>query len=230
MAFNTADYDAYVALGDPDAAPLWQWQVWQRFLPAIDPLIGAARGKPAVRSIQYLPDRAGTVKFGRLGWKEADHQRWSHGSPANNAASMSWSFLNLEVWAPAWTVCVREDSAPDVFLSVANEALGGGYGGGLLFNPVVVFAVVSALAVKLPSEVTAAVSALHELTAARFVGYKGRPWGRAIGSGGFTDSIQDLVVSGLFKPGPRHKGTVGPHLFSGDWEPVSVEGPGRIFP
>src|SRR5438309_1099122 len=72
MAFHTADYDAYVVLGDPAAAPLWRWKVWQRFLPAIDPVIHAARGKPAVRSIQYLPDQAGVVKFGRLGWKEAD--------------------------------------------------------------------------------------------------------------------------------------------------------------
>lgn len=52
MAFHTADYDAYVVLGDPAATPLWQWNAWQQFLPAIDPLIKAARGKPAVRSTQ----------------------------------------------------------------------------------------------------------------------------------------------------------------------------------
>ena len=70
MAFHAADYDAYVALADPNAAPLWSWKVWQRFLPAIDPLIQAARGNPAVRSTQYLPNRAGVVRFGRLGLEE----------------------------------------------------------------------------------------------------------------------------------------------------------------
>src|SRR4051812_26041990 len=120
MAFHTADYDVYVVLGDPNTPPLWNWKVWQRFLPAIDPLIQAARGKPAVRSGQFLPNRAGEVKFGRLGWKESDHQKWTHGSPANQQASKSWSFLDLEVWAPPWTACEREDRSPDLFLSVLN--------------------------------------------------------------------------------------------------------------
>jgi hypothetical protein len=223
MAFHTADYDTYVFLGNPKAAPLWLWKVWQRFLPAIDPLIQAARGKPAVRTTQYLPNQAGEVKFGRLAWKESDHQKWSHGSPTNKEASKSWSFLRLEVWVPAWTVCEREHLAPDVFLGIANESLGGGYRQELLFNPVVVFAVVSKLAQQQPSEVSAVVSALPQLVSAKFVGYQRRPWGRALGSVGFTNSIQDLAVSGLFKPGPRHKGEVSSHLFAEKWEPIYAE-------
>jgi hypothetical protein len=224
MAFHTAAYDTYIVLGDPAAAALWHWKVWKRFSPAIDPLIQAARGKPAVRSTQYLPNRAGEVKFGRLGWKESDHQKWSHGSPTNKEASESWSFLSLEVWAPVWTVCERENLAPDVFLSIADESLGGGYCQDLMFNPVVVFAAVSAFAQGHPSAVSAVVSALRELTAAKLVGYQRRPWGKALGSVGFTNSIQDLAVSGLFKPGPRHKGEFGFHLFADRWEPVSAEG------
>jgi hypothetical protein len=224
MAFHIADYDAYVVLGDPDAAPLWRWEVWRRFLPSIDPLIHASRGKPAVRSTQYLPNQAGEVKFGRLGWKEADHQKWCHGSPANKGVSKSWSFLSLEAWAPAWTVCERENLAPDVFLSIADESLGGGFRKDLLFNPVVILAVVSELARRQPTEVAAAVSALRELGSAKLVGYQRRPWGKAFGSAGFTNSIQDLAVSGLFKPGPRHKGEFGFHLFADNWEPVSPEG------
>lgn len=54
MGFHTANYNVYVALGDPKAAPLWKWKVWQRFLPAIDPLMKAARGTPAVRSTQFM--------------------------------------------------------------------------------------------------------------------------------------------------------------------------------
>jgi hypothetical protein len=194
--------------------------VWRRFLPAIDPLIQAARGKPAVRSDQYLPNQGGTVKFGRLGWKEADHQKWSHGSPANKGASKSWSFLHMEFWAPAWTVCERENLAPDVYLDLANEALGGGYRQKLRFNPVVIFAVVSELARRMPEEVSAVVSALRNLTSAKFVGYRRRPWGKTCGAGAFTDSIQDLAVSGLFKPGPRHQGKFGFHLLTGKWKPV----------
>ncbi|HJY75540.1 MAG TPA: hypothetical protein VKE95_02860 [Burkholderiales bacterium] len=220
MAFHTADYDAYVVLGAPDCPPLWSWKIWQRFLPAIDSLIQTARGKPAVRSTQYLPDGAGVVKFGRLGWKLSDHQKWTHGSPTNSDASKSWSFLSLEVWAPAWTVCEREDLAPDVFLSIADESRGGGYGQDLLFNPVVVFALVAALAQRQTPEVSAVVSTLRELSCAKLVGYQRRPWGKPSGSIGFTNSIQDLAVSGLFRPGPRHKGELGFHLFADKWQPV----------
>jgi hypothetical protein len=220
MAFHTAKYNTYVALGDPNASPLWSWKVWRQFVPAIDPLIQAARGKPAVRSTQCLPAQAGVVKFGRLGWKEADFHKWCHGSPTNKVASRSWSFLEVEVWAPAWTACEKDDLAPDLFLSVSNESLGGGYGEDLMFNPVVVVAVVSKLAARQPSEVLALVSALRTLIAARVVAFKGRPWGKAWGTDGFTDSIQDLAASGLFKPGPRHQGEPGIHLLSGRWEPV----------
>ena len=56
MAFHTTVYDVYVALADPNIPALWNWEIWRRFLPAISPLILVARGKPAVRSTQYLPN------------------------------------------------------------------------------------------------------------------------------------------------------------------------------
>ena len=220
MGFHSASYNVYVALGDPKAAPLWKWKVWQRFLPAINPLIDAARGKPAVRSTQFLARLAVDVKFGRLGWNEADHQKWCHGSPTNKDTSKSWRFLSTEVWAPAWTACEREDLAPDVFLSIADESLQGGPRKGLLFNPVVILAVVSELAQQHPIELDIAVSALRELTLAKLLCYKRRPWGKSIGSDGFTNAIQDLAFSGLFKPGPRHKDEPGLHLFADKWKMV----------
>ena len=218
MAFHTANYDVYVALGDPKATPLWKWKIWQRFLPAIDPLISAARGKAAVRSTQFLASLAGDVKFGRLGWKEADHQKWCHGSPANKDTSRSWRFLNTEVWAPGWTACEREDLAPDVFLSIADDSHGGRQRKSLLFNPVVVLAVVSELAQRHATEVDIAVSALRQLSLAKLLCYKRRPWGKSIGSDGFTNAIQDLAFTGLFKPGLRHTGEPGLHLFADKWK------------
>lgn len=221
MGFHTANYEVYVALGDPKAAPLWHWKIWQQFLPAINPLIDAARGKPAVRSTQFLPKLAGDVKFGRLGWKEADHQKWCHGSPTNKDKSRSWRFLSTEIWAPAWTACEREDLAPDVFLALADDSLLASLPRkDLRFNPVAILAVVSELAKRHPTELDFAVSELRELTCAKLVGYKRRPWGKSIGEDGFTNAIQDLAVSGLFKPGPRHNGEPDLHLFTERWKKV----------
>ncbi|HJZ56413.1 MAG TPA: hypothetical protein VKE74_15720 [Gemmataceae bacterium] len=218
MAFHTAVYDVYVALGDPQAPPLWSWEVWQQFVPAIDPLIQAARGKPAVRTFQYLYG-GGAVRFGRLGWTDADHRKWAHGSPANRRQSESWNLLGLEVWAPAWTACEREDRAPNVFLSLSNQAFGGGHGRELAFNPVCVLAVVSELGRRVPSLVSAGVSALRSLLSPKLLAHQRRRWGKTFGSDGFTDSIQDLVAGGLFKPGSPHTGEVGVGLLAGKWEP-----------
>lgn len=133
---------------------------------------------------------------------------------------MSRHFLSTEVWAPAWTVCEREDLAPDVFLSLANESFGGGVRKGLLFNSVAILAVVSELAQRHATELDIAVSALQEATGAKLVGYKRRPWGKSCGSDSFTNAIQDLAYSGLFKPGPRHEDKLGLHLFADKWKSV----------
>src|SRR5207249_2122236 len=132
------------------------------------------------------------------------------------------SFMNVEVWAPAWTQCEREDRAPDIFLSFLNESLGGGYRRELLFNPVIVFAVEAEISRRESSGVANVVSTLQQLARPKLAGYQRRPWGRTAGSG-FTDSIQDLTVTGLFKPGPRHTVQVGPHLLAESWEPIGSE-------
>ncbi len=90
----------------------------------------------------------------------------------------------------------------------------------MLFNPVVILAVVSELAQRHPTEVDIAVSALRELTQAKLLAYKRRPWGKSVGADGFTNAIQDLAFSGLFKPGPRHKGELGLDLFADKWKKV----------
>jgi hypothetical protein len=81
MAFHTADYDVYVFIGDPAAQPIWRWDKWQLLMPALDDLLQVARGPASTRSTQFLPNRGGTVKFGRIGWKESDQQKWTHRSP-----------------------------------------------------------------------------------------------------------------------------------------------------
>ena len=220
MANPAAEFDTYVFLGDPAMPPLWRWSAWQQVAPAMDPVIQAARGPASVRSTQNLPQRAGTVKFGRIGWKEADHQKWTHESPRTLAESSTWEFLNAEVWAPAWTQCEREHWAPDVFLSISNEAI---VARAVSFNPVVVFAVATDLAQRNGASLAGAISRLAELLAPKLSGFVQRPWGRSVRNVGFTNAIQDLHISGLFKPGDRHKKPVALDMLSGTWQPLIVD-------
>jgi hypothetical protein len=220
MAFHTALYDSYVFLGDPEAAPLWHWELWQVFAPVVDPLLGSTRGKVAIRSTQCRPGGKETVKFGRLGWKETDHQKWTHGSPTPPRNAEACLFLDVELWAPTWTQCEREGRAPDVFLSISNESELG-RSDHLLFNPVVVFAVTSELADREQALIAPVLGALRTLTSAKLVVQSRRPWGKQVGSVGYTNAINDLHVTGLFKPGPRHKqGAVTLDLFADAWEIV----------
>jgi hypothetical protein len=222
MAFQSAEYDVYFLLGDPNAEPLWNWPVWHRLLPSLDPIIHRARGMPAVRSTQFPPNRAGTVKFGRIGWKEADHQKWTHGPTTNPIDSKSWGFLSAQVWAPAWTQCERDKLAPDVFLSITNESLGAGCRKELSFNPVVILAVVSQLAQREVLQLAKLLSSRSSLTESKLSGCRRRPWAHSLGAAGSRNSIQDLGIAGLFKPGRRHIGKVDSELLVDQWEPINA--------
>jgi hypothetical protein len=216
-------YDTFFLLGDPDAEPLWNWRVWSRAAEALDPIIKSARGRASVRSIQYLPDKKRTaVKFGRIGWNKKGHQKWAHGSPANHQESALWRFSGIEVWAPTWNVCEREDLAPDVFLEVSNHGLYPGNHEPLSFNPVVVFAVTASLSTRIPSKVQHAVTELLRLTNARLAGSKRRPWGLSRWPGIYENCIQDLCSSQLFKSALPNERKFGFNIIEGKWKPIEL--------
>jgi hypothetical protein len=151
-------------------------------------------------------------------WKEPDQQKWTHGSPRTLESSPSWGFLNAELWAPAWTQCERERSAPDVFVSIASQ---GASGAAPSFEPVIVLAVVSQLSQRENLLVAPAIERLRELVNPKLVAHLRRPSGRsALGGIGFSNSVQDLHITGLFKPGRRQERPVDLDLFEEAWELV----------
>lgn len=221
MAFHTADYDTYFFLGDPNVPPIWRWDVWSQLVPSLDPMIASARGTAAVRASQTRQNPRGEVKFGRIGWNEAGHQKWTHASPANAAESASWKFSHLELWAPSWTQCERDRLAPDVFVSINNEAGMRREGQALSYNPVVVFAVISDLARRNVPTVARVVNRLRATLSPKLSGYRRRPWGISWGSG-FTNAIQDLGITGLIRPEMRHGVDVDTAWLQEAWDPIPV--------
>ncbi|HET8540185.1 MAG TPA: hypothetical protein VFL83_09975 [Anaeromyxobacter sp.] len=214
MRFHERVYDVAVLLGDPSAPQLWGWPAWQQAARALDPLVAAARGPGAVRSAQY--DGKEDVRFGRIGWNAAGHEKWTHGSPRTADASDRWRFLDVELWAPSWTAVERERRPPDVFLHVTSGAHSGRKGP-LAFEPIVVLA--AAVDVGAGAQAEAAVAALRELCAARLVARSRRPWGLPFGTSGegYTNGIQDLASTGLFRPGDRHGRPVDVATLAGEW-------------
>lgn len=117
MAFFSRDYEVFLLLAAPDAPPLWNAAQWTPFAASLDGLMAQARGKAGVRSHQYNP-KGKPISFGRLGWDEKSHAKWTH-----TAATTQARFMTVEAWAPTWTLCEKDDQAPDVFLALANESL-----------------------------------------------------------------------------------------------------------
>ena len=209
MAFHDRRYLVDVLLGDPHTLPLWHDNHWRTAAAALDPIVAAARDKAAVRSLQYEARKP--VAFGRIGWNARGHHKWTWSDLEALQAQGRW-FCSMEMWAPSWTICEREDRAPDVFASIHNEQ---SPGSAVSFNPVVLVAVAGDYATgqeqrsQLLRALRASVNPLLHV-------WKERPWGRSSG-GGFTDAIQDLAFSGLFKPGQRHGGVPSPAIFAETW-------------
>jgi hypothetical protein len=211
MAFCDRRYEVFVLLGDATREPLWRREVWLRAAATLDELIAGARGKAALRTQQHGADGA-AVRFGRIGWDDDGHRAWTH------EAGDARTFSSLEAWAPSWTVSERDRSAPDVFLALRNEAL---LAATPRFNPTLLLAVATDLPA-LQHLAEQSLPRLADLTAAPLVARQRRRWGTPFGPDGdaFTDSLQDLIAIGLFRPGSPHERPVDVATLAGRWRRI----------
>jgi hypothetical protein len=216
MTFHNREYLVYVVLGHPTASPPWVERTWAQIFEALDPVIRMARGSAAVRSTQLgpgpgSPNQRG-IAFGRIGWNKQGSKKWTHSEDGNLVSGSRAEFLTSEVWAPSWSVCQREALAPDVYFAM-NGAVGGSpnRNGGHAFNSYCILAVASdsGKADDAQKSAEAVATAVHAVLRAHCV----RRWGRVEGN----NAINDLAVTGLFKPGPRHQTPVSLLSLAGTW-------------
>lgn len=211
MAFFSREYEVFLLLAAPASPGLWQQEQWTPFADAVNGIVAQARGKGAVRSLQYNP--AGKlIAFGRMGWDARGHAKWTH-TPATTDAR----FMSLEAWAPAWTICEKDDLAPDLFISLFNEDYLNHAGKPLLFGQRLVCAVATDLGQEAAATLRAALAQLAARQAAPVFTHARRPWGKAM-LGGFSSAIQDLALTDLFKPGDVHARPLDAATFRGNWE------------
>ncbi|MDN2709458.1 hypothetical protein O0880_08510 [Janthinobacterium sp. SUN118] len=212
MAFFSRDYEVFLLLAAPGAAPLWEAAQWTPFAASLDGLVAQAgtRGKAGVRSLQYNP-KGKPLAFGRLGWDDKSHAKWMH-TPVTTEAR----FMSLEAWAPAWTTCEKDDQAPDLFLALANESLLGRAGKTLQFGQRLVCAIAADMG---PDAAAALQTSLAQLAArqeAVVFARTRRQWGRAA-HGGFTDAVQDMLIGGLFRQDDPHAHPLDAQAFREPW-------------
>ncbi|MFM9965757.1 MAG: hypothetical protein ACKV2Q_31630 [Planctomycetaceae bacterium] len=208
-------YDTFFLRAGSEGVPLWNWSSWVAATKSLDAIVNVARGPASVRTTQYLPGNKETIRFGRIGWDEKGHKKWTHGSPTNASESANWSFFDLEVWAPSWTVCEKESDAPDVYLRITNDSY-------YLEKPdlakppcFVLLTVRHEVADVIRDALNAAVMQLSNLLSPEISGSTCRSWRSTGGAKGYRPGIQDLRFEDL---ATRDDGG-GYRLRHDDWHP-----------
>ena len=227
MAFHDREYEVYVVLGGPTAPRPWLQSAWGKITAALDPLMDAARDRPAVRSTQLGPKPGSpnqrSLSFGRIGWNDQGAKKWAHSVDGQLVSGDQAHFLTSEVWAPSWTACERDLMAPDVYLAISNAADFGAPSkpdSAAKFSSTCLLAFASDLNQQHAGQARKGAETIATVLQAVVRGHCVRPWGRSTGSGSsYTDAINDLAIVGLFNPGPRHIEPASLSMLKGTWAP-----------
>lgn len=210
MTFHQRQYTVFLLLAGPDAPELWQAPLWSCFADDLREFACTARGKAAVRTLQYAT--AGKpVAFGRLGWDEKSAARWTH-APGNDERL----FAHLEAWTPSWNQCERDRLAPDFFFSMANDRMPRTAGRPLRFGQQLICAIAQDMGAGKAAALQAVLARWAVELQSPLLAFQARPWGFASGTG-FTGAIQDMVITGAFKPGDPHARAIDAASLSEEW-------------
>ncbi len=215
MGYRDRKYLVYAVLGSRVAPPPWVERTWTHIFNALDCLIHVQRRAVAVRSTQ-LDSLTGTpnqrrISFGRIGWNELGSKRWTHAENGVLLSGRQAAFLNCEMWAPSWSICGRDGLAPDVYFSMMSEP-----NEKLSFSSTCLLAVASDLGQ--PDEAWQAADAIAATVQAVFRAHCIRQWGGHLHDGMLRlNAINDLLVSGLFKPGQKHLALPSLAVLQGTW-------------
>lgn len=218
MRFHERDYDFFVMLIPSGKALPWVAKEWTNLSKMIEPIFAQARGKASVRSTQWDFESKRHIGFGRLSLSDASSQKWLHSKDGSLLSGSSAHFMSCEAWAPSWTNCKREDQAPDVFFVIENaeSPQQNSEAGKTVFKSTLMLATAVDLDSDFRSLTKATAIKIANFFEANLRAYQERPWGYSCGSG-FTNAIQDLSMSGLFHPGPRHEKPVTIQTLKGTW-------------
>ena len=214
-------YDFYLIFGQTDAnkSP-WIKNNWKSdFEPFFELLIKQTENfkETGIRVVKYMPEKRASkkdnkefiyhnhIKLGRLKWDEKSHEKWTINNNHQNY------FLNFELWTPIWTICDKNQTSPDIYITISNERdfenkneIKFGY-----------FIVVS-IARSLKFDSKPILRDLSEKINSKATILKTRRWNKPenIGNWTFVNWIQDTFSNGIYK---------GENLHSLDFEKLEFE-------
>jgi len=214
--FWQREYDCYVLLGSFGMP--WMYSEWVPFTELLSPIAKACRGKGLLRVSQMDLATHKWVKHGRTEWKPEHHAKWTHGSPVTSGKDSTWAFHCVQASFPSLPQCEKDASPPDLYFDILNEAFAM-RDLSPAFNSRFFFALASDLQVPIHDRFRRIVITLGGQYQSILKGTIHRPWGTPFGSG-FTNAIQDLSFTGLFKVGNYHARPVTLETFAESWKEI----------
>jgi hypothetical protein len=181
-----------------------------RVVEALEPVIGLMPSSLSVRIVQGTGRPMKNVSFGRLGWNDRSHRKWTHFAPETDSECPAWSFGTGEVWTPSWTVCEREASAPNLFCAFENAWVVRAPAG-MQFNQFFHLALPVSTAREQRGVVSAAVRTIAGVVEASHVLARTAPWRE----GGWC--LQDEINNGLHYLEMYPRGTFEPAKARVEW-------------
>lgn len=121
--FLERNYNFYLFFGETENKKFpWKNDIWsEQIQPLIDKIlvISTEYKNTGIRVLKYEQkpnsEYYKDIKFGRLRWDNKSHKKWTVHNENDNF------FQHFELWTPIWTICEKNNSAPDIFISINNE-------------------------------------------------------------------------------------------------------------
>ncbi len=166
------------------------------------------KSKKDNKEFDYYSD----LKLGRLKWDNKSHQKWT------TEVDSDIKFNSFESWTPIWTICDRNNLAPDIFISIQNEEDSKQRFMNLQFD----FFIVIAIAEDLKLNCNPIISDFSKEINAKRTICQTRHWNKAGSDKNknwtFNNWIQDTWSNGIYKGQSLHNFNFDDLIFEPYWE------------
>ena len=124
MDWNNRKYHFYLIFGvnNPEKEPWMENEWFNNFEPLFSKIIEASSSKndTGIRVLEMIKENENEkyykeCKLGRLKWDKKSHEKWTL---KNNDKR---TFLHFASWTPIWTICEKNNTPPDIYISIWNE-------------------------------------------------------------------------------------------------------------
>jgi hypothetical protein len=124
MSFADRSYHYYIIFGEnkPGKEPWLENEWFNDFEPLFNNIIDISPYKKdtGLRVLEYIKENETDkywkqYKLGRLKWDKKSHEKWTIKNTDKK------DFHHFASWTPLWTICEKNKTAPDVYISISDE-------------------------------------------------------------------------------------------------------------